>query len=170
MRLLDAAVAEVTASGFDRLTVRLVATRAGVATATAYDYFGSKEHMLTEVFYRRLTAVPVPVMDEHMTLVERVQAVMGPMALVVADERELGGGVTTSMLSHDPHVEALREQIGALVLARVEDCLAGQCPDAARGLALAFVGALTTAGMGLLAYRDIAPLLRGLASGLMESP
>src|SRR4051812_12952951 len=53
-RLTDAAVEEVRETGFDGLTVRNVARRAGVAPATAYTYFASKNHLITEVFWRRL--------------------------------------------------------------------------------------------------------------------
>ena len=41
-----------------RLTVRNVARRAGVAPATAYTYFASKDHLVAEVFWRRLRGPP----------------------------------------------------------------------------------------------------------------
>ena len=53
-RLTDAAVDVLNADGFDGLTVRVVAKRAGVAPATAYTYFSSKSHLVAEVFWRRL--------------------------------------------------------------------------------------------------------------------
>ncbi len=53
-RLVDATVVEVAEAGFDGLTVRGVARRAGVAPATAYTYFSSKDHLVAEVFWRRL--------------------------------------------------------------------------------------------------------------------
>ena len=58
--LVAAAVEEVAVTGFDGLTVRNVARRAGVSPATAYTYFASKEHLLTEVFWRRLSALEEP--------------------------------------------------------------------------------------------------------------
>src|SRR5258708_2120792 len=64
-RLTDAAVEELRESSFDGLTVRNVARRAGVAPATAYTYFASKNHLITEVFWRRLSSLPpVPPSDE----------------------------------------------------------------------------------------------------------
>lgn len=57
-RLTDAAVAELRDGGYDTLTVRNVARRAGVAPATAYTYFTSKNHLIIEVFWRRLSALP----------------------------------------------------------------------------------------------------------------
>ena len=51
--------------GYDGLTVRTVARRAGVAPATAYTYFASKDHLLAEVLWRRLQALPVPSVHDH---------------------------------------------------------------------------------------------------------
>ena len=51
-QLVDAAEAEVEASGYDGLSVRNVARRAGVAPATAYTYFSSKDHLLAELLWR----------------------------------------------------------------------------------------------------------------------
>jgi AcrR family transcriptional regulator len=45
-RLVDVTVAEVAEAGYDGLTVRSVARRAGVAPATAYTYFSSKGHLV----------------------------------------------------------------------------------------------------------------------------
>src|SRR5919198_6181137 len=52
-RLTEAAVVEVRETGYEGLTVRNVARRAGVAPATAYTYFASKNHLITEIFWRR---------------------------------------------------------------------------------------------------------------------
>ena len=59
-RLVEAAVREIRAKGYEGLTVRNVAARACVAPATAYTYFASKDHLVTEVFWRRLRALPEP--------------------------------------------------------------------------------------------------------------
>lgn len=170
-RLLDAAVAEVAESGFDGLTVRLVAARAGVSVATAYSYFSSKEHLLTSEFWRRLTALPEPEFASKALLPERLVVALEPVALLVADEPELASGVTTSLLAHDPDVTALRDQIGAAFARRVGLALGKQpAPAAAAGLTMTFVGALLSAGMGNLEYRDIPGLLAGFAALLPERP
>ena len=56
--LVDAALAELRARGYEGLTVRNAARRAGVGAATAYTWFGSKDHLVAEVFWRRLDALP----------------------------------------------------------------------------------------------------------------
>ena len=53
-RLTKAGVREIGQSGYENLSIRDVARRAGVAPATAYTYFASKDHLLTEIFWRRL--------------------------------------------------------------------------------------------------------------------
>lgn len=170
-RLLDAAVAEIAESGYDGLTVRLVAARAGVSVATAYSYFSSKEHLLTSEFWRRLTALPEPEFARGAPLSERLVVALEPVALLVADEPELASGVTTSMLAHDADVTVLRDQIGAVFAKRVALALGTQpSPAAAAGLTMTFVGALLSAGMGNLEYRDIPRLLAGFAALLPERP
>ena len=170
-RLLDAAVEEVAEAGFEGMTVRLVAARAGVSTATAYSYFASKEHLLTSEFWRRLTALPDPVFADSDSLGQRVEAAMAPVALLVADEPELAAGVTTSMLAHDADVTALRNQIGAAFGERIALALGTTLPAAAvTGLTMTFIGALLSAGMGNLDYRDIPRLLHDFAALLPEQP
>jgi Bacterial regulatory proteins, tetR family len=51
-RVIAAGRAELDAVGFDELTIRSVAVRAGVAPATAYAYFSSKNHLVVEIFWR----------------------------------------------------------------------------------------------------------------------
>src|SRR5262249_56532469 len=59
-RLSAATLTVLRREGFSGLTVRLVAAEAGVGAATAYTYFSSKEHLVAEVFWRRLAAPPPP--------------------------------------------------------------------------------------------------------------
>lgn len=163
-RLLDAAVSEVTATGYDGLTMRNVARAAGVSPATAYAYFGSKEHLLAAVFWRRLVDLPAVAHDRRRPLAERVEAVATPIALLVADEPELAAGVTTALLAHDPDVVALRRQVAGVIGDRLAGALGpGAPPEAHLGLAMALMGGLLSAGMGMQDYRAVGPMLRSLA-------
>jgi AcrR family transcriptional regulator len=165
--LLDAAVIEVAETGFDGMTVRGVARRAGVSPATAYTYFASKEHLLTEVFWRRLSRLDPPVVDRRRPAAERVAESVRGIALLVADEPELAAGVTTALLAHEPDVVALRDRIGAAVTARIEAALGDRgSPAVLRALTFAFFGALITAGVGNLTYAEL-PDLMAEAAGLM---
>jgi AcrR family transcriptional regulator len=165
--LVEAAVEEVTGTGYDRLSVRNVARRAGVSPATAYTYFASKEHLLIEVYWRRLSALPEPDFDRRRSVPDRVADCMRGIGLLVADEPELAAAVTTAMLAHDPDVKVLRDQIGAVFAARIAHAL-GPDPDHAvlRSLTMTFIGSFLSAGMGNTAYEDM-PALMAEAAALM---
>ena len=167
-RLLDAAVAEVAASGFEALTVRKVAKAAGVSAATAYSYFASKEHLLAEVWWRRLAALPAPDFSPRDSLGTRVEKAVAPVALVVADEPELAAAVTTALLAHDPDVGALRQQSGDLMAERLGLALGDAIPEPARlGLTMMLLGGLIASGMQAMDYRAV-PALLGQFTDLLE--
>lgn len=170
-RLLDAAVTEIAETGFDGVTVRLVAARAGVSAATAYSYFSSKEHLYTAEFLRRLTTLPEPRFRKGAKLPERLRVALDPIALLVADEPELAAGVTTSMVAHDPDVTAMRGQVGEFFADRVGIALGPQVNATARaGFVMTFVGAFLAAGMGNIEYRQVAGLLADFAKLFTDQP
>jgi AcrR family transcriptional regulator len=163
-RLVDAAVIEVRRTGYDGLTVRNVARRAGVAPATAYTYFSSKEHLVAELFWRRLQALPETEPDRRRRPAERVAAVMRDIGLLVADEPELAAACTTAMLSADPEVAHLRDRIGAAVRRRLAGAFDGAPdPTVLGALDLAFSGAMLQAGMGYLAYAEVGDRMADVA-------
>ena len=53
-RLFAAGLEELRAVGHEALTIRTVATRAGVSPATAYTYLASKNHLFAELFWQFL--------------------------------------------------------------------------------------------------------------------
>jgi len=158
-RLGRSAVDVLSREGFAGLTIRMVAAEAGVGAATAYTYFSSKEHLVAEVFWRRLATTPAPP-NESPDPVARVTAVLRHIALLVADEPELAGAVTNALLGKDPDVDYLRLKIGAEINRRLAQALG---PDADPGvvdsLELLYAGALVRAGMGYASYQQIADLL-----------
>ncbi|OBB68191.1 TetR/AcrR family transcriptional regulator, partial [Mycolicibacterium monacense] len=121
-RLGRAAVDILNRDGFSGLTVRRVAAEAGVGAATAYTYFSSKEHLVAEVFWRRLSAAP-PAAHVSDDPAARVVEVLRDIALLVADEPEFAGAVTNALLGKDPDVEVLRQRIGRDVRGRLVDAL-----------------------------------------------
>ena len=155
-RLVDAAVEELRSVGYDGLTVRNVARRAGVAPATAYNYFASREHLVTEVFWRRLEALPQTRLDGRRSASSRVASTLSEMALLVADEPELAAACTVAMLSNDADVKVLRDRIGLTWRHRLERAL-GDAADPAVLTTLEFAvsGAMLQAGMGHLDYADL---------------
>lgn len=164
--LVEAAVAELRESGYADFSVRDVASRAGVAPATAYTYFASKEHLVAEVFWRRFRAQEHDLRaDDPLT---RVRSVLGAFGLVVADETELAAACTVAVLAEDPDVRDLRERIGTELHRRLVDALGpGADPAVIRTLRFAVSGALLQVGTGHLGYDDLPALLDELTRTIL---
>lgn len=174
--LVRAALVELRASGYPDLTVRNVARRAGVAPATAYTYFASKEHLVAEVYWRRFVAEPEAVPgdgsgDDLDTRVGRAVEALSAFALVVADEAELSAACTVAVLAEDPDVKDLRERIGAELHRRLIAAL-GPATDPAviRTLQFATAGALLQVGTGHLGYDALPRLLDEVARTVLGGP
>ncbi|MEU4311729.1 helix-turn-helix domain-containing protein [Nocardia sp. NPDC024068] len=162
-RLTKAAMEVLAREGFAGLTIRMVAGAAGVGTATAYTYFSSKEHLVAEIFWRRIRSSQTPVSEDADPTV-RVLAELRGIALLVADEQELSGAVTSALLGRDPDVEHLRTRIGVEIRARITRALEPEAdPDIVESLELLYAGALVRAGMGYESYADIADRLERAA-------
>lgn len=167
-RLGRAALELLCREGFAALTVRRVAAEAGVGAATAYTYFSSKEHLVAEVFWRRLAASP-PAAHVSEDRAARVTEVLRHIALLVADEPEFAGAVTTALLGKDPDVEVLRQRIGFDIRERLAAALGPDIdPDVIDSLELLYSGALVRAGMGYASYADIAARLEKSARLILK--
>lgn len=155
-KLTVAAVEELRAHGYEGLTVRNVARAAGVAPATAYTYFTSREHLVTEVFWRRLGALPESRVDRRRSAASRVSATMSDLALLVADEPELAAACTAAMLANDPDVKLLRDRIGLEWRRRLARALGDEAdPQVLSTLEFVISGALVQAGMGHMTYQEL---------------
>ncbi|GAA5092338.1 TetR/AcrR family transcriptional regulator [Nocardia iowensis] len=155
-KLTRSAVEVLAREGFAGMTIRMVAAAAGVGTATAYTYFSSKEHLVAEIFWRRLISAPSPASEDADPTV-RVIAELRNIAMLVADEQELSGAVTSALLGRDPDVEHLRGRIGTEIRKRIIRALGPDPdPDVVESLELLYAGALVRAGMGYGSYSEIA--------------
>jgi AcrR family transcriptional regulator len=169
--LVAATIAELRANGYDGLTVRNVAKRAGVAAATAYTYFGSKDHLVAEVFWRRLQALPTPRADGRRSAASRVAGALRNLALLIAAEPELAAASTTAVLATDPDVERLRNRIGAAFNDRLAQALGADAdPAVLRALNLALAGALLQAGMGYFSYTELADRMDEVVGVVLGGP
>jgi AcrR family transcriptional regulator len=171
-RLTEAGVEEVRESGYENLSIRDVARRAGVAPATAYTYFGSRDHLLAEIFWRRLSALP-PVGarggkgDDATGRKAEVIAVLRELALLVSEEPELAAGCTAALFGSEPDVRQLRLYIGKQIHERIE-AAAGRGSPQGRLLELAFFGAMVEAGLGYTTYEHVADRLAEAAELIMD--
>jgi AcrR family transcriptional regulator len=145
--------------------VRNAARRAGVAPATAYTYFSSKDHLVTEVYWRLVRGLPPARVDRRRSPAARATAALAEVALLLAGEPEVAAAATTAVLANDPDVRRMRDVIGAQVYERVAIAL-GADADARvlRALLLAFSGAMLQAGMGYFGYDQLADRVSEVAS------
>jgi len=168
-KVLAAALDELRAVGFDGLTIRTVAGRAGVAPATAYTYFASKNHLVAEVFWRRLNERPRVEASKKSPL-DRVIAVFDDLAVFLAAEPELASAVTMALLGTEPDVMHLRVMIGTEINTRIQDALGPTIPHAVvDALSLAWAGALLQAGMGHARVEAIGTRLASVARLLLPT-
>lgn len=166
-RLADAALDEIRAQGYEGLTVRNVARRAGVASATAYTHFASKDHLVAEVFWRMLEALPPAEVDRRRAAPARVAAAIADVAQLVTDEPTVAAAATTAMFANEPDVAQLRRRVGAAFRERFALALGDKADEAMLdALDLAFSGALVRAGVGEIPYADVAPLMASVAEVL----
>jgi AcrR family transcriptional regulator len=165
-RLVAAAADEARTTGYDGLTVRNVARRVGVAPATAYTYFASKDHLLAEVLWRRLQALPVPLAGPDDSAADRVTAALKVLGLFMADDPTLAAACTTALLGSGPEVRAVRMRFGAALHDRLAEAL-GDDADAdgsmLRTLDLAYSGAMLWAGLGHIDFADVPDALADVA-------
>ncbi|MEE6177976.1 TetR/AcrR family transcriptional regulator [Mycobacterium sp. 050134] len=144
-KVLDAGLDELRESSYAKLTMRAVATRAGVSPASAYTYFPSKSALVAAVYLRFLRDLPLRT-DVNETTEARVSATLHDMAVMVADEPELTAACGAAMMADDPAVKPIREEIAEEVARRIAAALGPGWPRAVRStLRMTFAGALMTA-------------------------
>ena len=163
-QLLGAAADEARERGYEGVTVRTVARRAGVAPATAYTYFASKDHLLAEVLWRRLQALPVPDHSVGAGTAERVVAELRALGLFMADDPTLAAACTAALLGSGPEVRALRVLFGTALHDRLANALGDDADETVlRSLDLAYSGAMLWAGLGHIRFEDVPDALADAA-------
>ena len=166
-KVLDAAVEMLRESSYSDLTMRAVAARAGVAPATAYTYFSSKNALVAEVYLRLVRNVPL-FTDVNQTTQQRVTAQLRELGLLVADEPELAAAATTALMGDEPEVRPVRDKIGLEVRRRIASALGpGAWPEVLTTLEMIFYGALVQAGTKSLTYYQMADRLDSVIGLIM---
>jgi AcrR family transcriptional regulator len=114
-RLIEAAAA-LAREGDRAFTMRDIARRAGVSPATAYTYFGSREHVLAEAYAEWVEALATGLADRPpagATPRERIDAVIGRAVAGVAASPELARAFTLALAADDPAVATIRPRVAA---------------------------------------------------------
>ena len=163
-KLLAAAVEEAEASGPDGFTVRGAARRAGVAPATAYNYFSCKEHLLAEAMWRRMHDLPLVEGESGGTTYQRVVKVLSTLGTFVADMPGFSAACTVALLSSSPDVKRLLAKIAGEIHRRITLALGNDAdPSTVITLEMAYSGAMITVGMGYLTFADLPGQLEQVA-------
>lgn len=154
--LLDAAISEIRDHGYDKITIRGVAKRAGVTHTTAYSYFTSKEHLVSEIYWRQVQALPLALASDGAALLDRVRVAFEAPTAGLAAEPEVSRGVLVALLGDDPDIKRLRELVGRELAHRVATALApARDPDLVETLLIAYSGAMIVVGTGNLDYMSV---------------
>lgn len=169
--LIEAAAVEVGQSGYAGMTVRNVARRAGVAPATAYTYFSSKDHLLAELLWRRIAASASRAAGAPgggpAGAGRRIGDAVRSLGAVTTERPEVAAACTPALLGTSPDVKELRIRIGAEVARRLGEALGEpRDPGLIRILVTVYFGALLTAGMGHMPYAEVPELVVDAAERL----
>lgn len=156
-KVLAAGLTDLRVSSYAGMTMRGVATRAGVSPASAYRYFPSKNALVASIYLDLLSDAPLHV-DVNETTSTRVTATLHDMALVGADEPALTAACATALMADDDAVAPVRVQIAAEVSRRIRSALGPGWPDTVIAtLHMTFAGALM--GSRFLPYEQVATQL-----------
>lgn len=103
-QVVAAATALAEAGGYDAVVMKAVADRSGVALATLYRWFASKDHLLTEVLLAwggELSAAMAADPPTEGDAADRVAALLGRVMEVAGSRPRLAGAVVAAVLSVD---------------------------------------------------------------------
>jgi AcrR family transcriptional regulator len=169
-RVVEAAVREVREHGYDGLTVRGAARSAGVAPATAYTYFASKDHVLAEILWRRLESLPSVAPDPTLPQLQRVTEELARLGTFMAADPDVAAACTTALLGTGADVKELRDRIGSRIVLRIAAALGDDDGPVLQTLNLAYVGAMLSAGMGHLTFEEVPGAMATAAALVLASP
>ena len=162
--LLEAGLDEVREVGFEKLTIRSVAQRAGVTHTTAYSYFTSKAHLIAELHWRQTQAMPSPEVSTGESFVGRVRAAFEGPAGALAAEPVLSHAVFMAIIADEPEVRRLRGAVGAELVGRLRSALGPfDDPELVSTLFLAYSGAMMLVGTGTRDFLEVIPRMETVA-------
>lgn len=128
-RLVQAARELASGGGYPAVTMHDVADRAGVARATVYRYFSSKDHLLIEVaaeWAQLIADVQVPGEDPA----ERLSVLLEALVDLAAADLPLTSAVVQAVTSQDAGVDEARNELFGYVRDRFTEAID---PDGALG-------------------------------------
>jgi AcrR family transcriptional regulator len=131
-RILDAATRVFFSDGYDRATIRAVASAAKVDAGLVMHYFGSKQ----DLFRRVIDAAPVP--EVSGTPAEAAEQILAGLASRLASEPAASLALLRSMLTNPEAASA-----ASAAIARYQAQIAQAIPDDDANLRAAIISAIT---------------------------
>lgn len=127
-RVQEAARSVAAEGGYSALTMQAVAERSGVARATIYRYFASKDHLLAEVIadWGREITGDLQQRPPRGTLPERVVGAFGRVIEAAQQEPGLTAAVLASATSPDPEAIRAQGRFASLIGTYLDTALAGE--------------------------------------------
>jgi len=169
--LVEAGLALLSEQGYNRLSLRDIATRAGVTHTTAYSYFSSKDHLIAEAQWRLLRDAPVPTPDPKAPMADRIVAALRSASVAVAGDPAVAHGILAALVSTDPDIARVRDAIGVELSKRIADALGPDVdPRVADGVMLMYSGAMLQAGLDYFAFEEVVDRIAAVASMWDPSP
>ncbi|WP_030169257.1 TetR/AcrR family transcriptional regulator [Spirillospora albida] len=130
-RLIDSARELALEGGYPAVTMHDVADRAGVARATVYRYFATKDHLLTEVaaaWAHRVTSdIARPVTGG--TPLERLGELLERIVHVAAEEITLTSAIIQAVTSDDSSVDDARSVLFLFLRERLSAAIGDPIPE-----------------------------------------
>ncbi|TDD22546.1 TetR/AcrR family transcriptional regulator [Actinomadura sp. KC06] len=130
-RLIDSARELALEGGYPAVTMHDVADRAGVARATVYRYFATKDHLLTEVaaaWAHRVTD-DIDALAVGDTPLERLTALLERIVYVAADEPTLTSAIIQAVTSDDSSVDDARTVLFLFLRDRLSTAIGDPVPE-----------------------------------------
>ncbi|WP_433328485.1 TetR/AcrR family transcriptional regulator [Spirillospora sp. CA-294931] len=130
-RLIGAARELAAEGGYPAVTMHDVADRAGVARATVYRYFATKDHLLTEVAaaWARQIIDGLDTAAPQGGPVERLTALLELIVGVAADELTLTSAIIQAVTADDPSVDDARTALFLFVRDRLTAAIGEPLPE-----------------------------------------
>lgn len=163
--LLDTGLEVLGEQGFDELSLREVANRAGVTHTTAYSYFSSKEHLVAEVHWRSIQRASVPELDPTAPIGDRLVAALRSWIVAFSENPAVAHGILAAMVSEDPDTVRVRDEIGEELNRRIAEAVGPHVDHRiAAGAQLLFSGAMLQAGFGYFSFDEAVKRVASIVS------
>lgn len=130
-RLIDSARELALEGGYPAVTMHDVADRAGVARATVYRYFATKDHLLTEVAsaWAHHVTDDIDALAVGDTPLERLTALLERIVHVAAQEPTLTSAIIQAVTSDDSSVDEARTVLFLFLRDRLSTAIGDPVPE-----------------------------------------